>query len=649
MTKNELYPNVFKPLKVGNLTLKNRLTFAPMVCNLGTIEGFVTDPMVEYIGYQARTGVGYVTIGDTQADKATGAAFYGELDITTDMSLPGLTRLAEEAKCYGSHLSIEISHGGRGAKDYMATKPALAPSDIPVSGCASRLKVMDTADMEYIKGKFAEDAVRCKKAGFEIVMIHCAHNNLLGQFLSPLSNVRTDEYGGSRKNRMRYPLEVLKAVRDAVGTDMVIEIRVSASEEAQGGIEFDESLEFMKAAQEYVDLIHVSRGIIFTREAIYTIPTYLQPRLLNVDYAARAKKELHVPVVVVGNISTLQEAEDIISSGKADIVAMARPLMSDPQCIEKSVTGNSDNVRPCIRCNVCVSRAGMGLNIRCSVNPLLGREATTRLVRVEKKKNVMVVGGGPAGMIAAQTLVAMGHDVTIYEKKAELGGLLHDAAAPVFKEYLKKYSEWDIRATMKSGAKIRLNTEVTPRLIEQTGPDAVIIATGSDYLKPNIPGIDGKNVVMAADVDHRRVKTGENIIVCGGGMTGMECALGLAMEGKKVTVVDMLPANRLCRDMTFLCRVDLLKNVRERNVSIMGDRKITRIAHDGIEVIDNNGTVSFIEGNTVVIALGVKPNNALFEAVRQVYVMGLQTAGDLAGGKNIYDANQSGLFAALNI
>jgi pyruvate/2-oxoglutarate dehydrogenase complex dihydrolipoamide dehydrogenase (E3) component len=243
----------------------------------------------------------------------------------------------------------------------------------------------------------------------------------------------------------------------------------------------------------------------------------------------------------------------------------------------------------------------------------------------------------------------MGHDATIYERQGELGGLLRDACAPAFKDYLQKYVDWDIRMTMKSGAKIRLNTEATPELIERENPDAVIIATGSDYVRPNIPGIDSGNVRMAADVEHRRVSIGQKVIICGGGMTGMECSLGLAMEGKKVTVVDVLPASRLCRDMTFLCRVDLLKNVREYGVTVIGDRRITRITDSGIEIADPRGNVSFIEGDTIVIALGVRPTSELSEILRAAYVLDVRIAGDLAGGRNIYDANQTGFFAALNV
>lgn len=317
---------------------------------------------------------------------------------------------------------------------------ALAPSAIPFSGCSSNLKEMDMKDMDDVKVRFSDCADRCRRAGFGMVMIHCAHNNLLGQFLSPLSNKRTDKYGGSPENRRRYPLEVLKAVREKVGSELCIEVRVSACEEADGGLEFEESLEFMKEAQQYADIIHISRGIIYNRSAIYTLPTYMKPRMLNVEYAALAKRELHVPVAVVGNITSLEEAEEIISSGKADIVAMARTHLADFEALKKSAAGQSTKVRPCLRCHRgCIDNSALGQAIHCTVNPALGFESMVRAIpHSAVKKRVMVIGGGPAGMMAAQTLRQQGHEVTLYERSNRLGGLLIDAAAPVFKTYMKK-------------------------------------------------------------------------------------------------------------------------------------------------------------------------------------------------------------------
>ena len=246
MTK---YPHVFKPLKIGNMTIKNRMQFTPVVSCLSTADGEVTEEMIEWIGFQARTGAGYITIGDTQIDLERARCFYGELNVTHDKYMTGLTFLVEEAHRYNCKLSIELSHAGRGAVEKMNTKPAFCPSYLPAEGCQPDIKVMDRKDMDWVRDRWAECAVRCKDSGFDMVMIHSAHNNLLGQFLSPSSNIRTDEYGGSLENRMRFPLEVIKAVRDAVGPDYPLEIRVSANEMTENGLEFPDTLEYLKQAQ----------------------------------------------------------------------------------------------------------------------------------------------------------------------------------------------------------------------------------------------------------------------------------------------------------------------------------------------------------------------------------------------------------------
>ena len=655
MQKENRYPHLFSPIQIGPLRFKNRLGFAPMVCNKCEQDGTVTDAMEEFIYRQAKTGVSYVTIGDTEVDDSTGAAFLATLNIDRSFSMPGLVRLAEAAKAGGAFLSVELNHSGRGAKDALITGDhGMAPSAIPIPNGCQNLRAMTREEMEDIKRKFAKCANRVQRAGFSMVLVHCAHNNLLGQFLSPLSNQRTDEYGGSPENRMRYPLEVLEAVRAAVGPKMGIEIRVSADEECgENCIHFEESLAFMKKAQKYVDLIHISRGNVYDDVGGgWTLPTYLKPHMFNVEYAARAKAELDVPVAVVGNITSLAEAEEIISSGKADIVCMARMHLADMEAIQKFTDGRDDDVRPCLRCHRgCIDNSGRGRAIHCTVNPGLGHEELVRAIGPSTcSKKVLVAGGGPAGMVAAQTLTQRGHQVILCERGDRLGGLLIDAAAAPFKTYMQSYLAWLIRTTERCGAEIRLNTPVTRELVAKEDPDAVIVATGSRYFMPPISGIDGKNVHALAQVEHHLVETGRKVIVCGGGVAGMECALGLAMAGKSVTVVDMIPAKKFAGDIPYFPSHDLVRACDEHGVTRMGGVAIRSFGEHSAELEDREtGSVSTLEADSFVLALGVRPNTELTEELRAVYPTGVYTVGDCGGGHNLYDASHTAYFTALSI
>ena len=465
MIRNDRYPHVFQPLTIRGVTLKNRLEYAPTVVLKCSPEGEVTQEMLDYVAWQAKTGVGYLTIGNTPVVHTDSSAWVCELNVTQDRCIHGLEMMARTARENGAEMSVELAHAGRGSNSTPGN-PALAPSDVPLNGGPlGYIKPMNEEDMAFVRQQFVDCAIRCQKAGLKIIMIHCAHNNLLAQFLSPASNHRTDAYGGSLENRMRFPLSVLKAVREAV-PNMVIECRCSAQEDTPDGLQLEESLMFMERAQAYVDIIHVA---------------------------------------VVGNITSLKEAEDIIGSGKADIVVMAKSYMADENLIHKSIRGHAEDVRPCTRCDWCGNANNFGTSMRCAINPMLGRDIDlSKLVEPGHEKHVMVIGGGPGGMMAAQTLCAMGHRVSLYEKSHQLGGLLNDATVASFKEYMRLYLQWDIRQTMQCGAEIHLDTEVTPELVEQVNPDAVIVASGSTYVHPNIPGIDMDKVKTVSDVENHR-------------------------------------------------------------------------------------------------------------------------------------------------
>ncbi len=651
MIRNDRYPHVFQPLTVRGLTLKNRLEYAPTVVLKCSPEGEVTQEMLDYVAWQAKTGVGYLTIGNTPVVHTDSSAWVCELNVTQDRCIHGLEMMARTARENGAEMSVELAHAGRGSNSTPGN-PALAPSDVPLNGGPlGYIKPMNEEDMAYVRQQFVDCAVRCQKAGLKIIMIHCAHNNLLAQFLSPASNHRTDAYGGSLENRMRFPLSVLKAVREAV-PNMVIECRCSAQEDTPDGLQLEESLTFMERAQAYVDIIHVSRGnIFFNYGSTFTIPTYFKGRQLNVAFAAEAKKRLHVPVAVVGNITSLQEAEDIIGSGKADIVVMAKSYMADENLIHKSIRGHAEEVRPCTRCDWCGNANNFGTSMRCAINPMLGRDIDlSKLVEPGQEKHVMVIGGGPGGMMAAQTLRAMGHRVSLYEKSHRLGGLLNDATVASFKEYMRLYLQWDIRQTMQCGAEIHLDTEVTPELVEQVNPDAVIVASGSTYVHPNIPGIEMDKVKTVSDVENHRVPVGENVVVCGGGIVGLECAVMLGMEGKKVTVIDQIPLEKFADGMPVFNHIELNYQLEKYGVTLVGGQKITSFGENGVETVDASGEKQTFAGDTYVLALGVKPDNRLAQQLLSTYAEGVYVVGDcVSTGRLLADANQEAFHAAIRI
>ena len=649
--KENPYPHVFSPLTIRGLTLKNRLEYAPTVVLKCEADGTVGPDMLEFMKWQAQTGAAWITVGDTPVTHDDTSHWLCEMNVCSDDCIHGMSALADICRQNGAEISAELAYAGRGNRAPKDGSPmAVVSAERPLDP-GDNVRTMTREDMDILRDAYVDCALRCKHAGFRMVMLHCAHNNFLAQWLSPDSNVRSDEYGGSFENRVKYPLEVIKAVREAVGNDMVIEMRVSAEEKIPGGLEFDESLRFMELAQDYVDIIHVSQGSIFHLSARYTIPTYFRTpyQPLNVDYSAEVKKHVHVPVAVVGMITTLEQAEEIIASGKADIVAMAKSFMADGDLVHKSISGRTQEIRPCTRCDICGNANTWGTQMSCAVNPRVGMTGEIEMLPEEKRKHVMIIGGGPAGMMAAQTAVARGHRVSLYEKEERLGGLLNDAVLVPFKQLMRDYLDWDIRTTMTCGADVYLNTCVTEVLVEEVNPDAVIIATGSTYLTPPIPGI--AEALPVRDVDAHTVETGEKVVVCGGGITGLECALALSNEGKAVTVVDLLPRENFVMEMPIFNKADIMAQLEENGVKLIGSQKILRIG-GGVKTEDaKTGEKHFFEADSIVNALGVRPDNDLGKKLLAKYGSeNVILIGDCtAKGGNYYRANQEGYHAAMRI
>ncbi|MDB9822826.1 FAD-dependent oxidoreductase, partial [Deltaproteobacteria bacterium] len=467
---------------------------------------------------------------------------------------------------------------------------------------------------------------------------------LLSQFVSLVSNKRTDKYGGSLENRARFVIELLNSVRNKVGEGLALEYRISADELIPEGMHLENNIEFLKMIQDKIDLVNVSLGgmISHPKYIAYMAQPYYFPQAYNVDRAAEIKKELKIPVTCVGSIKSLEMADKIISEGKADIVAMGRAHVADPEIVNKTCRGEVDDIRPCLRCNVCGERPKDFFPVRCAVNPVIGREVEYRYLQPsEKKKRVVIVGGGPAGMQAALTASSRGHQVILYERSEQLGGALIEAAAPSFKNDMKVYSEWMIKKTHQSPVEVRLSTEATAKSIRAEKPDALIVAVGAVPIIPDIPGIKKPNVLWAGDVDTGKAAAGDTVVVAGAGLTGCETALHLAQQGKKVTVIDMITEMEIAKDSSLVGKIVLMEMLNEQAVEFKTEVKLEEITDKGAVVSDKSGARIEIAADSVVLALGVKPRdktvNALLGLAKEVYVV-----GDCSNPRNLMAAIHDG-------
>ena len=644
------YQLVFQPLKLRNMTLKNRIMFTPFVPCLVDSEGFPAPEMMDFVRMQARTGVCNIVMGSI-VDPDRKMCCHADVNFLEDKFIPGLSLLADEAHKYGSKISYEVCHSGRGWSPSMGplvSEPSTGENDIPP--VESICNAMTREDMDWMKERFVSTSKRALKAGFDEIFLHVGHNNLLGAFMSPLTNHRTDEYGGSLENRLRFPIEITKALREAIGPNVPIEVRVSAEERTPNGATMRECITFLSLVEELVDMAHFSMGNVFHYDSrVCTSPMYTMEHKQNVRYSALAKQILHMPVVVVGNIWTLQDAEDILAAGQADVVGFCRSLLADPELIIKSAAGQEEDVRPCLKCMDGCGRIFHGLPARCAVNPELGYEREVRLQKpAARSMNVMVIGGGPAGMQAAQTLRQRGHQVTLYEKSGRLGGLLHDAGAVSFKNLLRDYLAYMIRATEKCGAKIVLNTEVTKELVEREKPDAVFVATGSTFLRPGINGIDGKNVHMLREVENGDVPVGKKLVICGGGLSGVESAVDFARRGHDVTVIDMIPTEKFCISLFDFAYEALFHEVEKSGVKLQGSSKILSFTDSGV-VVDHDGVEETLTCDDVIIALGLKPENKLGWELYADDPMHTFIIGDAYEVKNIRNATRTAYDAVLSM
>lgn len=644
------FPNLSSPITIGRVTFRNRMFSAPMGGTDITNDGCIGPKSTAFYELRGKGGAGAVTVSECMVHPKTDGSHAYHLDTSILNSLASATYTADSIRRHGAVPSIELSHSGMYAGTYMTDKSRQhdmnqwGPSDtVRLDGV--QVKALTKEMLAEITAAYGNVAGLAKRAGFEMLMIHGGHGWLLNQFFSPYFNKRTDEYGGSLENRCRLAVEVLKAVRKAVGPGFPIEFRLSGSELFDGGYDLEEGIRIARQIEPYIDLLHVSAGT-YQRGFGDTHPSMFKEHGCNVYLAAEIKKHVSVPVATIGGLNDPQQMEEIIASGKADIVYMARALLADPFLPRKVMANKDEDIVKCLRCFTCMAERAATSTRRCTVNPLIGRELEgSEILKAPESEKVVVVGGGPGGLKAAHTAALRGHRVILMEKESELGGILKSEQALPFKREMYELSVTFAKQCREAGVEIRLNTEATKELVESEAPDAVIIAAGSRPLVLPIPGIDGENVTIVNNYYLEKEKVGNEVVVLGGGLAGCEAAIHLAQEGKKVTIVEM--RDELAPDANVRHRPLLLKQI-EGLVNVRTGLKGMEVTPEGVICQDREGQQHLVKGSSVICALGQRARTDVVEALRDTapYVA---VIGDCAKVSTITNAVYQGYHAALDI
>ena len=646
------YPHLFSSLRLGNVKLKNRIICAPTSPSMITTEGHMTPEMIAYLERKALGGAAVVTMGESIVHSKTGKSHDKQLQLDSYGVRQGLTETTRAIHNAGALANIQLSHGGMygglssvgGSVGKEGTSWGVSDMDMP----QGHVTEMPTEMVYEIIESYGKAALLCKEVGFDMVQVHAAHGWLFSQFLAPGWNKRKDEFGGSLENRARFFVQSLEAVRKACGPDFPIEVRISGDDFTEIGLSQQECIEVAKMIDGKCDLINVSCGnhedpSMFQR----THPSAFFPHGVNVYLAAEVKKHVKTPVATVGSLQDPSQMEDIISSGQADVIEIARESLADPDLPMKALLDNADDITPCLRCYECFGATGELEMVKCTANPIIGQEIYARygVKKAETKKKILVVGGGPAGMEAAIIAANRGHDVTLVEKQNRLGGNLIPAGSAYFKRDYQKLAKVLSSRVYKAGVSVELNTEVDPEFVKQFNPDAIFIAVGSTESKPPIPGLNSENVIMAIDAELHPEKLGRKVVIMGGGLVGAEGAIGWNHEGHECTIVEMKP--EVAMECNSFYRGGLLPKINKA-AKVLCNTAVKKITEKGVLVEDKDGNESFIEADTIICALGFKPKYDLVDnlsnLVDEYYII-----GDCTKVGKVYDAMNQAYYAACRV
>jgi len=636
---------LFEPGRIGKLTLKNRIVMAAMGNRLIELDGRLSQRGIDYYVARAKGGTGLIITCPTctrQIEQLPFSPLTDALVVDSKIYASRLNELAEAVHDYGAKVALQFMPGmGRNVHtEILKSAGAVAPSPLPASHDPSiTARELTTQEVERLAQAFQSSAEVARGAGIDAIEINAHMGLLCDEFLTALWNKRSDKYGGDLDGRLRFLLEIIKSIRKGAGADIPIIVKYGLTHYLAGGREIDEGLEVARRLEAAgVDALDIDAGCYET--LYWAKPTTYSPPGCLVRLAEMVKNVVNVPVITVGKLGYPELAERVLQEGKADFVALGRALLADPEWANKVREGRLEDIRPCIGDHEgCNGRINDGKSISCTVNPTAGMERELAISSADKKKSVLVVGGGPGGMEAARIAALRGHNVTLCEKDNALGGNLIPASVPDFKHDYRRLTNYLSTQTKKLGVQIKLATEATQQVIQEMKPEVVFIATGSIPIIPEIPGVHKEKVVTAIDVLLGRKKAGESVVVLGGGSIGCETALYLAQQGKRLTIVEVLDS--VASNMFTVNRMHLLKLLADTDVRILTGTKVLEIADEGVTIVGKDGKRNTLEADTVVLAVGFKSNYSLLEALKEK-VPEVYAIGDCVEPRKVLNAIREG-------
>ncbi|MEG0774994.1 FAD-dependent oxidoreductase [Clostridium sp.] len=602
------FSNLFSPIKIRGMELKNRVEFPAMGTKMATEDKFVTKQLIDYHVARALGGNG---LNFTEVCSVySPAAPKKFLSIAEDKYIEGLKELSDAIHKAGAKAGVQLWLGGLAvASDREAM--IMIPSDITVPGAGYTIPGMTIGNIKEAVKAFGDAARRAVEAGYDCVEFHAGHNYVPHSFLSPAFNHRTDEYGGSLENRARFLIECIESIRKNIPEDMPLFMRIDAHDDyLENGLTIEEIIEFCKMSKEAgVDVLDISRGNFSTAAIKYEVPPVDLPRGFNVENAARIKKETGMVTVAVGRINDPAQAEEIISSGKADMVVIGRAQLADPEFCDKAKAGDVDSIIRCVGCNQGCYDGFVSTEmpyITCLRNPALGREEEYKLIKTDNPKTILIAGGGVAGLEAAITLKERGHNPILCEVSDSLGGQFVLAGVAPRKEEMKEAALAMGEQARRAGVEIRLNTPISPEVIIETKAEEVIIAVGSTPMKLNVPGAELSQVTNSHEVLAGKVEVKGEVVIIGGGLVGLEVAEYVAHKVEKVTVVEML--DQVGKDLGDLRKITVMESIYKSGVNTITNGKCIEIKDNAV-VIERNGTMEEISCDSVVVAIGARSRN----------------------------------------